>query len=508
MIGAGFGGLAAAIRLAALGLHVTVVEKQAGPGGRAAVHRAAGFVFDLGPTVITAHPLLEDLFRVEPGRPRLEPRLPTGLEATHRHVRLAALDPFYRVHFPDGTWFDYRQDRQALMEEVRRVSPAEVPGFLRFEEAARAIFEQGFLRLGLTHFRSHWDLLRVTPQLVRLGALRPLWQLVRRCFRDPKLRQVFSFETLLIGGDPRRVPAIYALIHFVERTWGVHYVRGGTGALVQALVRKLEQLGGEVRYNAEVCRVSVEDGRVTGVRLAGGSRLDAEVVVSNADPAHTYLDLVGAEHLPAPVRWRIRKLRPSPGVFVVYFGFRGPAGGPVLHHNVLLPEDYEGVLRQIFQERRLPDRLALYLHVPTLTDPSLAPPGCHAAYALALVPPWDGRVRWSLVGPEYAQRVLARVEEAGLLPGVRERLEYVYWRTPEHFAEELNSHLGNAFGPEPVLWQTASFRPRNRGEGVKGLYLVGAGCQPGAGVPGVLMSAKITARLVAEDLGLQRTGGV
>ncbi len=505
VIGSGIGGLAAAIRLVAMGLEVLVLEKQEDPGGRARVHRAQGFTFDMGPTVITVPPFLEDLFATRPGEPRLFPDFPEekGLRHTEAYVKLIPLDPFYRIHFPDGTYFDYNDDRDHLLSEIRRLAPEDLEGYLRFEEEARAIFQKGFLELGFTHFGTHWDLLRVAPLLLRLDAVRPLFSFVKKYFKNPRMRQVFSFESLLIGGNPLSVPAIYTMVHFVERTWGVHYALGGTGALVQGLLRKLEELGGKVRYQAPVRRILVRGGRVRGVVLEDGEVIPGEVVVSNADPYHTYAELLAPEDRSLSLDLRLKALRPAMSLFVAYLGFKADGEGERLrHHNVLLPEDYEGVLGDIFFRKALPREQAHYLHLPTLTDPSLAPPGHHAAYTLVPVPHNGSGLDWREEGPRFLEAAIDHLER-GYLPGLRERLVYLHYVTPDYFQWTLNSHQGSAFGPEPVLWQTASFRPKNRGP-IPGLYGVGQGYQPGAGVPSVLMSAKMTARLVAQDLGLLR----
>ncbi|WP_243094911.1 phytoene desaturase family protein [Thermus thalpophilus] len=508
VIGSGVGGLACAIRLAAMGLQVLVLEKLDGPGGRARVHRAEGFTFDMGPTVITVPPFLEDLFATGPGNPRLYPDFPEeeGLKATARYVKLVPLDPFYRIHFPDGTHFDYKDDREHLLSEIRRLAPEDLPGYLRFEADAKAIFRRGFLELGFTHFGSLLDLLRVAPDLLRLDAVRPLFSFVKKYFKNPKMRRVFSFESLLIGGNPLAVPAIYAMIHFVERTWGVHFALGGTGALVQGMVRKLEELGGKIRYRAPVRRILTRKGRAVGVVLEDGERIDADLVVSNADYVHTYGELLAPEDRRLHGDWRLKRTRLSMSLFVAYFGFRarGDEGERLKHHNVLLSERYEGLLLDIFARKVLPEDFAHYLHLPTLTDPSLAPPGHHAAYTLVPVPHNGSGLDWRVLGPMYLEKALRYLDERGFLPGLVDRLVYTHYITPDYFQWTLNSHLGNAFGPEPVLWQTASFRPHNRSEDVKGLYLVGQSYQPGAGLPSVLMSAKMTARLIAHDLGLER----
>ncbi len=505
VIGSGVGGLAAAIRLQALGLETLVLEKLPDPGGRARVHRAQGFTFDMGPTVITVPPFIEDLFATAPREPRLYPDFPPeeGLKATRRYLELIPLDPFYRLHFPDGSHFDYVNDPGRIREAIRTLAPEDLPGYEAFEAWAREVFQKGFLELGFTHFGSLLDLLKVAPALLRLDAVRPLYRKVQGFFKDPRLRQVFSFEPLLIGGNPLMVPALYAMIHFVERNWGVWFAKGGTGALVQALVRKLEELGGRIRYQAPVRRILVRDGRVKGVVLEDGEVLRAEVVVSNGDYVHTVAELLEPEDRGLPLDLRLKFLRPSMSLFVAYFGFKaeGNEGKRLRHHNVLFGADYEEVLRDIFHRLILPREMAHYLHLPTLTDPSLAPPGYHAAYTLVPVPHQGSGLDWTELGPRYLEASLAYLEEKGYLPGLRERLVYTHFITPHYFQWTLNSHLGAAFGPEPVLWQTASFRPKNRFP-IRGLYGVGASYQPGGGLPSVMMSAKMTARLVAQDLGL------
>ncbi len=327
VIGSGVGGLSAAIRLAAMGLQVLVLEKLPGPGGRAFVHRAQGFTFDMGPTVITVPPFLEDLFATGPGDPRLYPDFPKeeGLKHTERYVKLVPLDPFYRLHFPDGTYFDYKDDPEHLKGEIARIAPEDLEGYRQFEAHAKALFQKGFLELGFTHFGSLLDLLKVAPDLLRLDAVRPLFSLVSRYFKSPKTRQIFSFEPLLIGGNPLKVPALYAMIHFVERHWGVHFAMGGTGALVRGLVRKLEELGGKIRYGAPVRRILTKGRRAVGVVLQDGEKIEADLVVSNADYVHTYGELLAPEDRTWNGDWRLKRTRLSMSLFVAYFASR-PGG--------------------------------------------------------------------------------------------------------------------------------------------------------------------------------------
>ena len=522
VIGAGFGGLALGIRLQSLGFDTTIVEALDQPGGRAYQRRTPeGFVFDMGPTVITVPHFIEELFVLtrdcaalgEPDFPeavRRAERVTVGESGgphTREYVKLVPITPFYRIVFDDGSHFDYDGDPVSTRAQIAALAPEDLPGYERFHENARAIFERGFLELGYTHFGDVPSMLRVLPDLLRLDAVRSLFSFTSKYFSSPKLRQVFSFETLLVGGNPLSVPAIYAMIHFVEKTWGVHYAMGGTGALVDALARKFQELGGALRLNAPVERI-LSEGRVArGVRLTGGEELRADVVASNADWANTYLKLVepGARRVNSDLR--VRAARQSMGLFVIYFGFRDD-GRPLnlRHHNIILGPRYEGLLRDIFgglagRGVLAPD-FSQYLHVPTLTDPSLAPPGYHTAYTLVPVPNQLSGLDWEVQGPVLRDRVLDFLEARGFIPDLRARLTYLDYVTPDYFEGTLRSHLGNAFGPEPVLIQSAYFRPHNRSEDLKNLYLVGAGAQPGAGTPSVMMSAKMTARLIARDFGI------
>lgn len=530
IIGAGFGGLSLGIRLQSLGLDTVIVERLDGPGGRGYQKRTPdGYVFDMGPTVITVPHFLEELFRLERGQPALDgPDFPDDVRGAERvktgdsggprtrdYVQLRPILPFYRIVFDDGTFFDYDGDPENTRRQIRELAPQDLAGYERFHKDAQAIFERGFLELGYTHFGDVGTMLRVVPDLLKLDAVRTLFSFTSRYFQSDKLRQVFSFETLLVGGNPLSVPAIYAMIHFVEKTWGVHYAMGGTGALVRALERKYRELGGEVRYGAGVQGITVTDewGRpvtrpvgprvARGVTLDSGEELPADLVISNGDWANTYLKRVPAAARLVNNDLRVKAARQSMSLLVIYFGFRDD-GRPLnlQHHNILLGPRYEALLREIFGDKTLGRDFSQYLHVPTLTDPSLAPPGHHAAYTLIPVPNAASGLDWTVEGPKLVDRVYAYLEGRGIIPGLRDRLTHSEYVTPDYFQGTLDSHLGNAFGPEPLLAQSAFFRPHNRSEDVRNLYLVGAGAQPGAGTPAVMMSAKMTARLIAEDLNL------
>ena len=481
VIGSGFGGLAAAVRLGARGHRGSVLERLDAPGGRAYVLRQDGFTFDAGPTIITAPFLLEELWTLA-GRRMAD------------DVTLVPLSPFYRIRFNDGGTFDCSGDAAAMRAEVARLSPGDVDGYERFMRMAQSIYEVGFERLGAVPFNSWTDMARVVPDLVRLESYRTIHGLAARHVRDPRLRAVLSFHPLFVGGNPFSVPSIYGLISHLERRWGVHFVKGGTGRLVEGLVNLIEAQGNEVRCGAEVREITLSGRTATGVRLAGGETIAADVVVSNADTAWTYKHLLPAS---ARRRWsdrRIDRARYSMSLFVWYFGTRRRYE-EVPHHTILLGPRYRELLADIFQRKILAEDFSLYLHRPTASDPSLAPAGCDAFYVLSPVPHLDGGIDWRARAEPY-RRAIAEHLEATLLPGLSEEIVTSRTMTPQDFQDRLLSFKGAAFGMEPVLSQSAWFRPHNRSEDIANLYLVGAGTHPGAGVPGVLSSARVLDRVV------------
>ncbi|QXM25254.1 phytoene desaturase [Elioraea tepida] len=481
IIGSGFGGLAAAVRLAARGFRVTVLERLDQPGGRASVFRENGFTFDAGPTIITAPFLLEELWALA-GR-----RLADD-------VTLVPMDPFYRIRFHDGAVFTYSGNAEAMRAEVARFCPADVAGWERFMRLSAETCRIGFEGLGHVPFGSPLDMLRVAPDLIRLRAWKSVYAIVSEHFSDERLRIVFSFHPLLIGGNPFAAPSVYCLIAALEQRWGVHSAMGGTGAIVSGLVSLIEGLGGEVRLCAEVEEILVSGGRVRGVRLAGGETVASDIVVSNADAAYTYGTLL-ARHTRR--RWTDRRLaraRYAMSLFVWYFGTRRRYD-EVGHHTILLGRRYRALLSDIFSRKVLAEDFSLYLHRPTATDPSLAPPGCDSFYVLSPVPNLLGNTDWTSAAEPY-RRSIESFLEATLLPGLSEAVMTSRLMTPLDFRDRLLSVHGAAFGLEPVLLQSAWFRPNNRSEEVDGLYLVGAGTHPGAGLPGVISSAKVLDQVV------------
>ena len=480
VIGSGFGGLAAAVRLGARGYRVTVLERLEQPGGRARVHRRDGFTFDAGPTIVTAPFLFEELWQLAGKRMADD-------------VTMVPMDPFYRIRFSDGATFDYSGDPERMRAEVARFAPDDVAGYERFMAHARKVCTLGFEQLGHVPFGSVRAMLKIAPDLLRLSGHRSVHAVVSRFIRDDRLRTVFSFHPLLIGGNPFKASGVYCLIADLERRWGVHFVMGGTGKLVDGLVRLIRGQGGRVRLGADVAEIVVEGGAARGVRLAGGETIPADIVVSNADSAITQGKL-----LPKALRWspgRMKRARSSMGLFVWYFGTRRRYPD-VAHHTILLGPRYRELLADIFDRKVLAEDASLYLHRPTATDDGLAPPGQDCFYVLAPVPNLAGGQDWAALGETYRRRIEAMLEES-VLPGLGAELVTSFFTTPQDFQDDFLSYRGSGFGLEPVLTQSAWFRPHNR-SAVQNLYLVGAGTHPGAGLPGVLSSARILDRVVPD----------
>ena len=489
MIGSGFGGLALAIRLQAAGIATTILEQRDKPGGRAYVYEDKGFTFDAGPTVITAPGCLEDLFAL-------------AGERLEDHVDLIPVMPFYRLFWEDGDRFDYSNDLDAVLRQIAARNPPDVDGYRRFLSYAEQVFDAGYTRLAHVPFLDLWSMVRVAPQLVRLEAYRSVYDMVSRYIKDDHLRQAFSFHSLLVGGNPFSASSIYTLIHVLERNWGVTFPRGGTGALVRALVALFERLGGTIRLDTPVDEILTRGGRVVAVRTRAGEELAADAVCSNADVVHTYRTLLRNDPRGVSMGNRLAGRRFSMSLFLVYFGTkrRHPH---LAHHNVIFGPRYRELLDDIFVHGTLADDFSLYLHAPTVSDPTLAPAGCEAFYVLAPVPHLGtGSVDWDVEGPRYRDRILDYLE-ARYIPNLRADLVTSRIFTPLDFKESLNAHLGSAFSLEPVLTQSAWFRVHNRDDRIQGLYFVGAGTHPGAGVPGVINSAVATSGLMIEDLAGQ-----
>jgi phytoene desaturase len=481
VIGSGFGGLAAAVRLGARGYQVTVLEQLDAPGGRAYVYRQDGFTFDAGPTVITAPFLLEELWTMC-GRRMAD------------DIDLRPVDPYYRIRFDDGSIFNYSGDAEAMRQEVAKFSPSDVPGYEAFLKASEAIYKVGFEELGHVPFNTFGDMVRVLPDLLKLEGYRTVYSLACKHVKDAKLRVVLTFQSLLVGGNPFSTTSVYCLIAFLERRWGVHFAMGGTGSLVSGLVKLIEGQGGSVLCNRAVAEITVHNGAASGVRLKTGECLAADVVVSNADSATTYRHLVAPEHRKRWTDRRIEKARYSMSLFVWYFGTRRQYPD-IAHHTIALGPRYKELLKDIFDRKVLAEDFSMYLHRPTATDPSLAPPGCDSFYVLTPVPHLQSGTDWAKAAEPHRKAIEERLQ-ATLLPDLANQIVTSRILTPQDFQDRLSSFRGAAFGLEPVLTQSAWFRPHNRSEEIQGLYLVGAGTHPGAGLPGVLSSARVLDAIV------------
>lgn len=486
VIGAGFGGLALAIRLQRAGVRTTLVEKRDKPGGRAYVWNDRGFVFDAGPTVITDPACLEELFEG------------AGSKLSD-YVDLLPVDPFYRLCWEDGRTFDYANDQATLDAQIARFNPADVEGYRRFHRYSEDLFREGYVKLGAVPFQSFWSMIRAAPELARLESWNSVHAMVARYIRDPQLRQAFSFHTLLVGGDPFKTSSVYALIHALERRGGVWFAKGGTGALVAGLARYFTDLGGDLRLNAPVASIDMADGRATGVTLEGGEIVPADMVASNADVVHTYDRLLGHTARGKAKAKSLKSKRFSMSLFVTHFGLKTPQP-QLAHHTICFGPRYRELIGEIFRGPTLPEDFSLYLHSPCATDPGMAPPGCSTHYVLSPVPHLGAAdIDWAVEGPKYRDRILAYLE-ARYIPNLRRDLVTSRIFTPADFRDDLNAHLGSAFSLEPILTQSAWFRTHNRDDGIPNLYVVGAGTHPGAGIPGVVGSAKATAGLMLEDV--------
>jgi len=485
VIGSGFGGLALAIRLQSAGIDTLILEKRDKPGGRAYVYEDQGFIFDAGPTVITDPTALEELFSLS-GK-RLED-----------YVTMLPVSPFYRLCWEDGYVFNYVNDQDELDRQIGLISPEDVAGYRKFLDYSKAVLDAGYIKLGHVPFPDFRSMIRVAPQLIKLESYRSVYSIVSRFIKNEHLRQAFSFHSLLVGGNPFETSAIYALIHALERQWGVFFPKGGTGSLIQGMLKLFTDLGGEVRLNADVDEIVVENGRVCAVRLQSGESIPCTLAASNADVVHTYDKLLRKNTLAQRKAQSLKKKRFSMSLFVIYFGLKGERND-LEHHTVLFGPRYRELLKEIFHGAELADDFSLYLHAPSVTDPSLAPPGHSAYYVLAPVPHLgNADIDWSVEGPRYRDRILGYLEEH-YIPDLKRDLVTSRILTPFDFRDELNAHVGSAFSLEPVLWQSAYFRTHNKDKQIQGLYFVGAGTHPGAGIPGVVGSAKATAGIILED---------
>ncbi len=469
--------------MAARGHDVELFEKRDKPGGRAYVYELNGFKFDAGPTVITAPFLFEELFEL------------TGKKLAD-YVKLVPLDPFYGIFNHEKKSFDYNADTDFTLSQIDKWNPEDKKGYTDFIKTTKAIFQKGFVELGDKPFLKFSDMIKVIPDLIKLKSYKSVYKYTSGFIKNDFLRQCFSFHPLLVGGNPFDTTSIYALIHYLEREWGIHYVMGGTGELVNALVKLFVELGGKINLNSEISEITVSGKKVTGVKLHDGSLHQADIIISNSDMAFTYKNLIAPKYRRKYTDGKIKRMRYSMSLFVIYFGTKKRyTDSGLKHHNIILGKRYKGLLNDIFTKKRLSDDFSLYLHMPSATDPSVAPEGCETFYVLSPVPNLASGMDWNKAAKPYRDRIMNFLEE-NYLPGLQENIIAEHCIDPLHFQNTLNSYLGSAFSVEPVLTQSAWFRPHNRSEDFENLYIVGAGTHPGAGLPGVLSSARIADNLI------------
>jgi phytoene desaturase len=486
VIGAGFGGLALAIRLQAAGIKTTIVEARDKPGGRGYFWEKDGFIFDGGPTVITDPPCLTQLWAL------------TGHDMA-QDIELLPVMPFYRLNWPDGTNFDYSNDETGLRKEIEKLDPADVAGYAKFLEYSKGVHDEGYVKLGTKAFLDFASMIKAAPALARYQAWRSVYSMVSSFVKSEKLREALSFHTLLVGGNPMKTSAIYALIHKLEKDGGVWFAKGGTNRLIAAMVTQFERIGGTIILNDGVERIETQGDRTTGIVTQSGHRIECDAVATNGDIMHSYRDLLAHHPRGKKAANALSRKKFSPSLFVVHFGIKGTWPG-IPHHMILFGPRYKGLLDDIYDHGVLPQDFSLYLHHPTVSDPSMAPEGCSTFYALAPVA-HQGKlpIDWEEMGPVFEKRILDEVGRR-LIPDIHDRIVTKFHYTPADFGHDLNAHLGSAFSLEPVLTQSAWFRVHNRDDVIDNLYFVGAGTHPGAGIPGVVGSAKATAELMIADL--------
>ncbi len=485
VIGSGFAGLATAIRLQAQGHRVQIIEKRPKIGGRSYQLIDRDYVFDMGPSLITAPDLIDAVFA-------------SAGKRTEDYVNIVPLDPFYRIYFDDGRFFEYTGDQARMEAEIARFNPADVVGYRRFMAGVQEIYERAFADLAHQPFLRRADFAQILPELVRLKAIRSVYGYVASHISDPHLRMVFSFHPLFLGGNPFRASSIYAIIPYLERRGGVHFAMGGMYSLVEGFARLFTELGGTITTDASVAEITITDGRAHGVRTDDGRTYAADIVVSNADVANTYREMIAPQWRRRWTDHRIGRMRYSMSSFLLYLGLDRHYD-KFKHHTILIGDRYKGLVNDIFGGRMAED-FSIYLHAPTMTDPSMAPPGHESVYLLIPVPHLGSdEVDWQRDGDIFRDRIVNYLEHDFGLTDFSQAITVEHRFTPLDFERELGAYLGTGWQMEPTLFQSAYFRPHNRSEDVRGLYIAGAGTHPGAGLPGVLLSAEITAGLVERD---------
>ncbi len=484
VVGSGFGGISAALRMRSLGYEVSVYEKLEQLGGRARVFKESGFTFDAGPTVITAPFLFDELFRLF-GKDR------------SNYVKFVEIDPWYRFYFSSNKkTFDYSRSLEKTEKEISKFSETDVAGYRRLLKFSEKIFNVGFNKLSFVPFHNFYFMLKQIPTLIKLKSYLSVFQLVSKFIKNEQIRQAFSIQPLLLGGNPIETTSIYNLIHFLERKWGVHYAMGGTGTIIKGFEKLMKEENIKIFKNTEVTNIIFNKNIAVGIKVKQ-KNIYANKIILNTDPAFTYKHLI-KNHLNK--KWNKRKIEKmdfSMGLFVIYFGTKKQYKD-IAHHTIWMGKRYEGLLKDIFNKQILADDFSLYLHRPTATDKSMAPKNCDCFYVLSPVPNLKNKINWKEYGKVYQEKILVALENS-ILPGLRKNLKVCFHMSPDDFKNDYNSLYGSGFSISPIFKQSAWFRFHNKSENFKNLYFVGAGCHPGAGVPGVISSAKVLENILKNE---------
>ena len=482
IIGSGFGGIAAALRMRAKGYRVTLLEKHPDLGGRARVFKKDGFTYDGGPTVITAPYLLEELFSL-------------FNKKISDYVKIVPLDLWYRFVFEDKTSFDYSGNEMSMEKEIQKFSKTDISGYKKLVNFTQKIFDKGFTELSTKPFHNIKFMLRQIPALLKLKSYQSVYKLVSSYISNEKLRRVFSMHPLLVGGNPFTTTSIYTLILYLEKKWGIHYSVGGTGSVINALEKLMKEEGVEIIKNAEVTEMLSSDNKIEGVQINNKKNIYGNYVVCNSDPPNVYKNLIKSKkNYGFLFNQKVKRMNYSMGLFVYYFGSKKQFK-EVAHHTIYFGKSYENHLNKIFDQKILSDDISYYLHRPTATDPGMAPKDHDTFYVLVPVPNNLSGINWSKEGESFKKLVLNKMDQT-VLPGIKESVVSDFYLTPDYFEKELSTLHGSGFSIQPKFTQSAYFRFHNKSEIFDNLYFVGAGTHPGAGMPGVLSSAKILDELL------------
>lgn len=486
VIGSGFGGLALAIRLQAKGIKTTILEKNSMVGGHASQLKKAGYTFDLGPSLITAPQIIDDIFTAAGKR-------------MADYLELIPLDPYYRIYFHDKSYIDYTGDSDRMKQQISAYSQHDAANYDRFMNYAEKLYKAVIVeKLGAEPFVNWWTFLRYSPQLLALQGIVTCYWMVCRFFKHPKTRFVFSFHPLFIGGNPFRAPALFLMIPYLEKVDGVWFTKGGMYSVVEALAKVFTEIGGEIRTNAEVTEIIVKGRKAIGIKV-NQQVVSADIIVSNAHVAHTYKDLVSSNNRRNWTDAKVSKSDYSMSSVLIYLGVKKQYP-QLLHHTLILSERYRELIADIFDRKVLADDFSMYLHAPTRTDPGMAPAGSESMYVLIPVPNLSADIDWETALGPYVERILEFLEQDFGLTGLRANIEVQEVFGPKDFAKLRNNYLGAPWSLEPKLLQIANLRAHNRSEDIQNLYLVGASVHPGGGVPGVMLSAETTEKLIWQDI--------